>query len=55
MSCEYSEKDALVSHEFTEPVAIFARIAIDVANFRKFLTARLTYVEHVRGPEPDSG
>jgi hypothetical protein len=49
------EKNTLVSDEFPEPVAVFARIAIDVSNSRKFLTVRLADVEHVRGPEPDSG
>src|ERR1700728_1011790 len=41
------EKYALLSVEFTEPVAVFAGIAIDVADFRKLLTVRLANVEHV--------
>ena len=32
------EKDASVDDEFAEPVSVFAGIAIDVADFREFLT-----------------
>jgi hypothetical protein len=49
------EKNALVGDEFAKSVAIFARIAIDVANFRKFLTVRLGDVKDICRPEPDSG
>jgi hypothetical protein len=45
----------LVGDEFAKSVAIFARIAIDVANFRKFLTVRMGDVEDICRPEPDSG
>jgi hypothetical protein len=31
------EKNALLGDEFVEPVAVFAWIAIDVADFRQFL------------------
>jgi hypothetical protein len=38
------EKNALLSDEFTEPVTVFAGIAVDVADFRKFFTVRLANV-----------
>ena len=44
----------MVGDEFAEPLAIFARIAVDVANFRKFLTVCLADVEYICGAEPDS-
>ena len=40
---------------FAKSLAVLAWIAINVPDFRKFLTVRLADVEHVRGPEPDSG
>ena len=49
------EKNALVSNELSEPFAVFARIAVDVADCRKFLPVRLADVEHIRGAEADSG
>jgi hypothetical protein len=44
----------LVGDEFAEPVAIFARVAIDAADFGKFFAVRLADVEDIGGAKVDS-